>query len=296
MPKFQKNLPKNAASFFDPASDEDFKRRHPVGYWILVAVGIGGLLLPLVIVLLVTSVFFPAPDSGFLLLAMVGCFIMGIGIFNIVAAWIGQYLGHGVTIGSFLLGGLLIAVSCIIIYVPDIYSLFDEEMVTFYFMTLLFLALPPVFYGIFRYAVHSWLRRKKISNTRIQKLKKGKRNYWWYEAIHEEYPMGILYHLNKLQTVAYPMAAVLALLLGWLRFMAPVVSGLYVLVSVAAAAMSLFSSVQNNLEEHGSPFVIVAQRKNKGIDSFVFDLILAGFPLTAAYVHFSMMLEIVFPK
>lgn len=39
----------------------------------------------------------------------VGAFIVGIGLFNIVAAALKQYLGHFVTLGCFLLGGLLMA-------------------------------------------------------------------------------------------------------------------------------------------------------------------------------------------
>ncbi|MBQ9149189.1 MAG: hypothetical protein IJX69_06475 [Oscillospiraceae bacterium] len=294
MPKFQKNFPKNAGSYFNPVSDEDFKRKHPIGYVVLVCCGIGGLVLPLVILILVTSVFFPAPNSGFLVLAMVGCFIMGIGIFNIVAAWIGQYLGHWVTAVCFLLGGLLVAVSCVIIYVPDIYSRFDEEMVSYYFSSLLLLALPPIFYAMFRFAIDSWLRRKKISRSKIKKLKTGKANYWWYEAIHQQYNMGLLYYLNKLLTVSYPITLGLSVLLGWLRPATLLISGLYAIVSLAVAAMSLFTSVQNNLEEYGVPIVILAQSKSKRIDSIFFDLAIAVFPLAAAYAHLLMMSRILF--
>lgn len=294
MPKFQKDFPKNAGSYFNPASDEEFKRKHPIGYGVLVGCGIGGLVLPLFILILVTSVFFPAPNSGFLFLAMVGCFIIGIGIFNIVAAWIGQYLGHWVTLGCFLLGGLLVAISCFIIYTPDIYALFDEEMVSFYFMSMLFLALPPIFYMMFRFAIESWLRRKKVSKSRIKKLKTGKRNYWWYEAIHEQYDMGLLYHLNKFLTVSYPITLGISILLGWVRAMAPFISGLYALISITVAAMALFASVQNNLDEYGVPVVILRQSKNKRIDSIIFDLAAAAFPLSAAYAHIVMMVGIVF--
>lgn len=294
MPKFQKEFPENAGSYFDPASDEDFKRRHPVGYGVLVGCGIGGLVLPLIVFILVTSVFFPAPNSGFLFLAMVGCFIIGIGIFNIIAAWIGQYLGHWVTIGCFLLGGLLVAISCVIVYIPDIYALFDEEMVSYYFMSMLLLALPPIFYMMFRFSIESWLRRKRVSRSRIKKFTKGKRNYWWYEAIHEQYNMGLLYHLNKFLTVFYPITLGLSILLGWLRVMTPIISGLYALISLTVAVMSFFSSVQNNLDEYGAPVVILRQSKSKRIDSIIFDLATAAFPLAAAYAHVLMMVRIIF--
>lgn len=294
MPKFQKNCPKNGKSFFDPASDEDFKRQHPIGYGFLVGCGIGGLLLPQIILILVTCVFFPAPNSGFLILAMLGCFIIGIGIFNIVAAWIGQYLGHWVTFGCFLLGGLLVAISCVILYTPDIYTLFDEEIVGYYFMSLLFLALPPIFYLMFRLSINSWLRRKKVSKSSIKKLKKGKKNYWWYEAIHAQYGMGMLYYLNKFLTIFYPIVLGISILLGWLRPVAPLISGLYALISLIAAVMSFFTSIQNNLDEYGVPIVILRQSKSKRIDSIILDLAIAAFPLSAAYAHILVMVELVF--
>lgn len=294
MPKFQKEFPKNALHYFNPASDEDFKRRHPIGYVVLCICGIGGLVLPMLILILMTCVFFPAPNSGFLFLAMAGCFIIGIGIFNIVAAWIGQYLGHMVTLLCFLLGGFLVAVSCVIIYTPDIYGMFDEDMVSYYFMSLLFLALPPIFYLMFRFALDSWLRRKKVSKSRIEKHKKGKKNFWWYEAIHEQFDIGLLYPLNKWLTVLYPVTLGISVLLGWLRVMAPVISGLYAIISLIVAVMSLFTSVQNNLDKYGVPVVLLRRSKNKGIDSFLWDLAIAAFPLFAAYAHITMMIEITF--
>lgn len=283
MPKFQKDFPDNAISYIDPASDEEFKKKHPVKYGILVFCGIAGLVLPLVILLLVTEVFFPVPSSGFLIMAMAGCFIIGIGIFNIVAAWIGQYLGHAVTIGCFSVGGILVAISCIIIYVPDIYALFNENIVSFYFGSLLFYALPPIYYAMFRFSVDSWLRRKRISKAMIKRLKKGKRNYWWYEGIHNECDMGMLYHLNKFLTVAYPISLVVLLAFGWLKYAAPIVGVCYAVISLTTAIMSLFSSVQDNKDEFGVPFVILRFNKRKRLCSIILDLAEAAFPILAAY-------------
>lgn len=104
MPKFQKEFPRNAIDYFDPSSDDAFKKAHPIKYGVLVICAIAALILPLVILLLLTEIWFPAPDSGFLLLAMAGAFIIGIGFFNIVSAWFGQYLGHLVTVGCVSLG------------------------------------------------------------------------------------------------------------------------------------------------------------------------------------------------
>ena len=73
--------------------------------------GIAALLLPVVLYLI-----FVIPydvNSPWLMLGWVGGFIMGIGLFNLVAIVIKQYLGHLVTIGSFAIGAFLIWVSLI---------------------------------------------------------------------------------------------------------------------------------------------------------------------------------------
>ncbi len=92
------------------SSDADFKRAHPVGYVFLVALGIVALLLPYCVYALYTLIVLSAA-SGWLILGGVGAFIIGIGLFNFVAIIIKQYLGHWVSILSFLIGGILVAVS-----------------------------------------------------------------------------------------------------------------------------------------------------------------------------------------
>ena len=90
--------PKGSAAFFSMGSDADFKRAHPIGYGFLVALGIFALLLPYCVYALYTLIVLSAA-SGWLILGGVGAFIIGIGLFNFVA------------ILSFLIGGLMVAVS-----------------------------------------------------------------------------------------------------------------------------------------------------------------------------------------
>lgn len=102
--------PKGSSAYFSRQSDADFKRRHPIGYCFLVAFGLAALLLPLVLYL------FLIPDPTVEIniwgvLGIIGAFIVGIGLFNLVAIMIRQYLGHLVTILSFLIGGVLMAIS-----------------------------------------------------------------------------------------------------------------------------------------------------------------------------------------
>lgn len=102
--------PKGSAAFFLMESDADFQRRHPVGYVFAVLLGIFALLLPMTVYVLVVRPPHTPPGFG-VFLGMAGGFIVGIGLFNFVAIILHQYLGHLVSILSFLIGGALMAVS-----------------------------------------------------------------------------------------------------------------------------------------------------------------------------------------
>ena len=106
--------PKSSAAYFHMESDADFQRRHPVGYVFAVLLGIFALLLPEIVYLLLLL---PpqAPPSFGVFLGMAGGFIFGIGLFNFVAIILHQYLGHLVSILCFLIGGVLMAVSVLLI-------------------------------------------------------------------------------------------------------------------------------------------------------------------------------------
>ena len=115
-PKFQRKAPKNKWKYFSAASDVSFKYLHPIGYRILCGIGIVALLLPMVIYLVYTLAIKPAPNEWTLLLGQAGAFIIGIGLFNIVAAWIHQYLGHLLTFICIFGGGMLTAISLFLLY------------------------------------------------------------------------------------------------------------------------------------------------------------------------------------
>ncbi len=102
--------PIGSSAYFSISSDDEFKGRHPVGYWFLVALGILVLFLPFLLYSLYA--FSVNPDgNAWLTLGWAGAFIVGIGLFNFVSIIIKQYLGHLVSILSFLIGGVMIAVS-----------------------------------------------------------------------------------------------------------------------------------------------------------------------------------------
>lgn len=125
-PRFRKKAPKNKWDYFSPDSDEDFKRLHPVGYVILVIIGIIAFLAPFVVYsIYVAFIYPPSPvdenisffDFIAFMLGLIGTFGIGTGLFNIVAAWIDQYLGHFLTFVCFFGGGILTALSLLLLYI-----------------------------------------------------------------------------------------------------------------------------------------------------------------------------------
>lgn len=100
------HIPEGALGYFSPDYDEEFKQAHPRLYMLLVVLGIAALLAPFALYGVLTG---GEVETAWGIVGGVGAFIVGIGLFNIVAAALKQYLGHLVTLGCFLLGGLLMA-------------------------------------------------------------------------------------------------------------------------------------------------------------------------------------------
>lgn len=97
--------PKDYKDYFYASSDDAFKAEHPIGYVFLVILGITVLFLPAILF----SVFV-GTDNGWALLGFAGGVVFGIGLFNFVAIIINQYLGHWVSIISFLTGSVMMLI------------------------------------------------------------------------------------------------------------------------------------------------------------------------------------------
>ena len=91
-------------------SDDDFKKEHSQLYPLLVILGCVAFIAPLLV-----YCFWIGEANLWVILGAFGAFIVGIGLFNIVGAILRQYLGHIVTLGCFLLGGVMIWVSLLLI-------------------------------------------------------------------------------------------------------------------------------------------------------------------------------------
>ncbi len=275
-------------------TDEEYKAKHPAKYALLVCIGILGFILPMIFVLLLTLLWLPLPEntsSIFLLLVIPGCLIMGIGFFNIVGAWLNQYLGHAVTFGSFLIGGTFMALGLVPMYVPDINGWFSLPQVSQYFSNLGYLCFPALPYFFFRLGVGDWIKRRKIRRREVERLKKGKRNYWWYEALHETYNLGAIYYLNKAATVSYALTVLLALFSGWQPHGALAAACLHGLLSLLLVVMQAFATVQSNLEEYGKAFVLFRRREYGRPDTILVDLLSIVLPILLSYRHIESALK-----
>ena len=102
--------PDDAGTYFRMDSDDEFKAEHPVGYWFVFALGLVALFLPVVLYVIYALSINPK-GNYWILLGCAGGFVFGIGLFNFVAIILRQYMGHVVSILSFLIGWIMIVVS-----------------------------------------------------------------------------------------------------------------------------------------------------------------------------------------
>ena len=285
-PKFNKKAPKAWLRFFTPASDAAFKRAHPIGYVILVIVGIIAFVLPMILYNIIVIELWDAPNSAWIVLGLLGCMIMGVGLFNIVAAWIGQYLGHTVTWITLLGGAAMVGASILLMFNRKLYEVIDQEMLSFCVGTVMFLLILLIPYVLFRYAIDFWLTHtKKIRRKDINQMKKGKRNYWWYEEIHRNHNMGMIYHLNKTFTISYLLALMMTIVFGAFRVMSIPICILSMIAYLSMAIMSIFTNVQNNIENYGKIIVFLRKNSMGKIDSFILDILNVALIFVIAYAH-----------
>lgn len=105
--------PKGASAYFNASSDDNFKEKHPIAYFFLVLLGLAALMMPVVVFMIyyIVCVMPFTNRPAWMILGWIGSFIIGIGLFNFVGIIIKQYLGHLVSVLSFILGGIMVALS-----------------------------------------------------------------------------------------------------------------------------------------------------------------------------------------
>lgn len=179
---------------------------------------------PLVIYLLFISYICPAPNSGFIVLGVVGSFAVGLGMVNIAGSLDQLYLGHLVTLIALIVGTILIAASSLVIYTPSIYSQLNEDNVSFYFIIFSVLVVTVIYYLFFRHAVTLYLCSGGMSKTSVKKAMVGLRNYWWYDSLKDDMSNQWIYWVNKLYTLIFPCTFTVHLCMGWWKKMFPIIT------------------------------------------------------------------------
>ena len=287
-PFFSRRAPENAAEYFISESDKDFKAVFPKRYIILCILGVVAFVLPFVVFTLLVPGEVP---GGWQILALVGCFPIGVGLFNLVAAFLHQYLGHKLTFISFATGGALVAFSLFMIYNPNLYN---AELSTYSLMSLFLLVLPAIIYPFFRMSVGEWIRtERRVSNTRYKKLLEGKRNFWLYEALHAELDIGAIYHLNRVFIILFLAIVVLTPTFGFaLEESTLVLCPLNIALYALTVIMFIFSNIRDKINEHGKPFVFLAKNSNNRWDSSILDGAILLLFLGCAYVNLMLAAEV----
>jgi hypothetical protein len=112
--------PENFADFFNPYFDYAFKVRHPVLYWLTVVAICIFVLVGMLIYIGVLIIIDPDWDNIFNVIVVffgfASSFGIGIGICNVFLIVHKQYLGHYVTLYSFLIGIGGIALSSLVLW------------------------------------------------------------------------------------------------------------------------------------------------------------------------------------
>ena len=110
-PGFQK-----VAYWCTPGADVSFHSKHPVAYVLLLTLGLIVFCLPWLAFAVGVRYLLPeAWGSGWMWLGVAGGFVAGVGLFNLVGAWLHQYLGHVFTLLCVGGGTLMMAVSLLLL-------------------------------------------------------------------------------------------------------------------------------------------------------------------------------------
>jgi len=175
---------------------------------------------PICVYLLVTVFIFPVPNSGFIIMGVVGTCALGLGavlLFNIIVSKKSRKESRLYILPSvpFLIGFILIMISSVILYLPHLYAKFDSAFVDYYFLLWSFFVIPAAVYPFIRMFLTQSLRNKGYSKTIIKKNTTGFKNFWFYDKINEFYDLGAIYTLNRAYLYAFSAGLFLHIILGW---------------------------------------------------------------------------------
>lgn len=291
---FNKGLPKNALSYFLPNSDDDFKAKHPIAYPVIVVSSFLCAFAPMILsVFCFYQMGFDA-ETYWWIIAFIGSLIMGIGIFNLFAALLNQYLGHWLTLVSLLIGGALMALSFLLTFNDTLSTVITPEQQKYWFFTPLITVIYIIEFLAFRSSLKDWMKRtRSLGGTDLRKMKKGKADTWFFRTAHKEVGLGAVYYLNALFTVLLASTVALSITLGFIKYLTPLISALFVALAVVSAVASVFAIIQENIANYGKPIILFrCGGKGQRTETVFFHVMVPLFLLAAGYANLMMLGDI----
>ena len=131
----------------------------------------------------------------------------------------------------------------------------------FYFLHIVIVLYNLLLYSIFRGGIYDYLRLSKMSKTNIRKSKKGLKNYWLYQSIHEQHSLGILYGLNILFLIFTIVYSTLVFTLGFIKTLQPLLVILSICLCIVEIPTMAIASIYDCKAEFGRSFVLLTKRK-----------------------------------
>ena len=124
----------------------------------------------------------------------------------------------------------------------------------FYFMNVLCALFAALIYVIFRSGAYSYLRINKNSKTFIRKNTRGYANFWFYKKLKQE--LGWIYNLNLILLFGTAAYLIISLSLAWIDILHLPIAIIYALLSAVQITALVFSDINSNKQEFGTPIVI----------------------------------------
>ena len=156
----------------------------------------------------------------------------------------------------------------------------------FYFYCIVIVLYNILLYCIFRSGIYDYLRLSKMSKNSIKKNRKGFKNYWLYQTIHKQAPLGILYRLNYIFLIFTAIFTVLAIAVGFIQIFRPIVFACSVLLCLIEVPSTILASIYSNKLEYGKAFVFLVKRKHgRGYRSSLIDMF--SWAVTALFIYLS---------
>ena len=125
-----------------------------------------------------------------------------------------------------------------------------------------------------------------MSKSNIKKNRKGFKNYWLYQMINKQTPLGILYSLNYIFLISTAIFTVLAITIGFIKMFRPIIFVCSILLCLIEIPSSILASIYSNKMEYGKAFVFLAKRKYmRGYCCSLIDML--SWVVTALFIYFS---------